>query len=183
MTNIDVVSKELNAEIYYYRNFRGRTIKTRVMETKYLLDTDYLIVPLHSYKFLTNTSRFKDRVFVIRVDYDVLDNDKTSLEDLKIEKTEPVLDTSKYVSPSKNRIKIKQIDEETENDEDVATTSDATNETSNNIYVDELGRQIKKKYKEFYFKVVSNDEFVAYEDLQNEKEKIAKAIKNKNIDN
>ena len=181
MTNIDVVSTELKAEIYYYRNFAGKSIKTRVMDTVYSLDTDYLIVPIHSYKFLSNTSRFKDRLFVIKINYDVIDKTyfQNSIEKNNSEKKSPT--PSKGQSPSKNKISI-NITEDNKKEENIATSSEIEAINSllpNDMYIDDLGRVIKKKNVEYYFKIVSDEEYIAYVELQNEKDMIANSIRNK----
>ena len=150
LSNRDIINKPFRLESYYYTLYKGKYIKVRCKDYDYNNGTIINIVPNNTYPLLKSTNRILDTLFVIDVNYDVINNN------------------------AKEEVKKLLIDNENINSETII--SEYLNE--NNMYIDANDNYVESRNKKFYFKIVSNKEYLMYKNLEKkDEEENSKEIK------
>ena len=150
LSNRDIINKPFRLESYYYTLYKGKYIKVRCKDYDYNNGTIINIVPNNTYPLLKSTNRILDTLFVIDVNYDVINNN------------------------AKEEVKKLLIDNENINSETII--SEYLNK--NNMYIDANDNYVESRNKKFYFKIVSNKEYLMYKNLEKkDEEENSKEIK------
>ena len=75
LSNRNILARPLVLINYYCRILNGKNIMIKNMDQRYTPSTKINVIPEHTYKMLKSTNRLKDRLFMLKVKYDVINND------------------------------------------------------------------------------------------------------------
>ena len=149
LSNRDVVNRPFRLESYYYTLYKGKYIKVRCKDYDYNNGTYIDLVPNNTYPLLKSTNRILDTLFVIDVYYEV-NNHNIGIEVEKMLKESALTNNEVSIDEYLNK---------------------------NNVYIDRDGNYIEKRNMKFYFKLVSNKEYLMYKNLEKPAEEDSKEIK------
>ena len=75
LSNRNILPTPFILNNYYCRNLNGKSIIIKNMDQRYTPGTEVSVIPEHTYKMLKSTNRLKDRLFLIKFTYELIDND------------------------------------------------------------------------------------------------------------
>ena len=68
-TNRNITSPAMAMKVYYYKKFRGKTIKIMCLEDALLPSQNINLIPVQIYNSLKSTKRINDSLFVLDLTY------------------------------------------------------------------------------------------------------------------
>ena len=78
ITNRNIVSNTCIVEYYYLEEIDNKIIKIRTEDTFYHFDNIINSIPSHTFRYLKNINGFNNKVFVVKLYYDKVNNEITS---------------------------------------------------------------------------------------------------------